>query len=256
MKVPPLGWLLSRLVDFRRVRWLALGGPWLHSGSSRPVQAFVLPAPPPLCHLQPTPPWRYPPASGRRARRPRTSARSSAPRRSRSCRRASSRSRCALRCTRGGGPGRASRCPACRRGPPGPARHPMSPPRPRPALQLRKKRLYLKQRMEEARAEANDGAVPVYAPDPQLAPSFDPEVTGYRYRVLEDPTGIISRCAQGGWDWGWGAWSAVLRRRRRLGGGAAGSAVRCARPPADRSPPGSHPHLRPCPQAHCVRRRG
>lgn len=59
--------------------------------------------------------------------------------------------------------------------------------------QLRKKRLYLKQRAEEARADANEGSVPIYAPDPALAPSFDPEVTGYRYKVLEDPTGIISR---------------------------------------------------------------
>ena len=59
--------------------------------------------------------------------------------------------------------------------------------------QLRKKRLYLKQRAEEARADASEGSVPIYAPDPALAPSFDPEVTGYRYKVLEDPTGIISR---------------------------------------------------------------
>ena len=59
--------------------------------------------------------------------------------------------------------------------------------------QLRKKRLYLKQRAEEARADASEGSVPIYAPDPALAPSFDPEVTGYRYKVLEDPTGIIAR---------------------------------------------------------------
>lgn len=59
--------------------------------------------------------------------------------------------------------------------------------------QLRKKRLYLKQRAEEARADASEGSVPIYAPDPALAPSFDPEVTGYRYKVLEDPAGIIAR---------------------------------------------------------------
>lgn len=35
--------------------------------------------------------------------------------------------------------------------------------------------------------------MPILAPEPPLAPSFDPEVTGYRYQVLESPTGIISR---------------------------------------------------------------
>lgn len=41
--------------------------------------------------------------------------------------------------------------------------------------------MYLKQRAEEARADAQEGgAAPIYAPDPALAPSFDPEVTGYR----------------------------------------------------------------------------
>lgn len=53
--------------------------------------------------------------------------------------------------------------------------------------------MYLKQRVEEARAEQGEGSVPIYAPDPALAPSFDPEVTGYRYKVLEDPGGIIAR---------------------------------------------------------------
>lgn len=60
------------------------------------------------------------------------------------------------------------------------------------AVQLRKKRMYLKQRAEEARQDA-DGTVPILAPEPALAPSFDPDVTGYRYRVLEDPSGIIAR---------------------------------------------------------------
>lgn len=60
------------------------------------------------------------------------------------------------------------------------------------SLQLRKKRMYLKQRAEEARQDA-DGTVPILAPEPALAPSFDPDVTGYRYRVLEDPSGIIAR---------------------------------------------------------------
>lgn len=65
------------------------------------------------------------------------------------------------------------------------------PPTPLP-LQLRKKRTYLKQRADEARA-GDEGSVPILAPEPPLAPSFDPEVTGYRYQVLESPTGIISR---------------------------------------------------------------
>jgi hypothetical protein len=52
--------------------------------------------------------------------------------------------------------------------------------------------MYLKQRSEEARAEG-EGAVPILAPEPALAPTFDPDVTGYRYRVLEDPSGIIAR---------------------------------------------------------------
>lgn len=62
------------------------------------------------------------------------------------------------------------------------------------AVQLRKKRMYLKQRAEEARADA-EGTVPILAPEPALAPSFDADVTGYRYRVLEDPSGIIARWA-------------------------------------------------------------
>ena len=62
--------------------------------------------------------------------------------------------------------------------------------------------MYLKQRMEEARgAEADGGSVPILAPEPALAPSFDPDVSSYRYRVLEDPAGIIAR-----WVGSWGAW--------------------------------------------------
>lgn len=58
--------------------------------------------------------------------------------------------------------------------------------------QLRKKRAYLRQRADEARA-GDDGSAPILAPEPPLAPSFDPEVTGYRYQVLESPSGIIAR---------------------------------------------------------------
>ena len=62
------------------------------------------------------------------------------------------------------------------------------------AAALRKKRMYLKQRAEEARADGDaGGGAPILAPEPALAPSFDPDVTGHRYRVLEDPSGVIAR---------------------------------------------------------------
>lgn len=57
--------------------------------------------------------------------------------------------------------------------------------------QLRKKRMYLKQKAEEARQE--DASVPILAPEPQLGPSFDADVTSHRWKVLEDPTSVLTR---------------------------------------------------------------
>eukprot|EP00887_Chlorella_sp_A99_P001797 scaffold19.g1797.t1 len=59
------------------------------------------------------------------------------------------------------------------------------------AVALRKKRAYMKQKADEARHD--DTQVPILAPEPALAPSFDHEVTNYRYRVLEDQSGILTR---------------------------------------------------------------
>jgi hypothetical protein len=81
--------------------------------------------------------------------------------------------------------------------------------------------MYLKQRAEEARQDA-EGSVPILAPEPALAPSFDPDVTGYRYRVLEDPSGIIARWM----DAPGGALLAELGQNgSRLAPGGAGMAV-------------------------------
>ena len=82
--------------------------------------------------------------------------------------------------------------------------------------------MYLKQRAEEARQDA-EGSVPILAPEPALAPSFDPDVTGYRYRVMEDPSGIIARWVgvwAGVWGGGWvgemQACTQALHRRAAL----------------------------------------
>jgi hypothetical protein len=59
------------------------------------------------------------------------------------------------------------------------------------AAALKKKRMFLKQKAEEARA--GDSAVPILAPPPQLGPSFDSDTTSHHFNVLEDPTGILVR---------------------------------------------------------------
>jgi hypothetical protein len=56
---------------------------------------------------------------------------------------------------------------------------------------LRQRRMYLKAKAEEARAD--DAAVPILAPEPQLGPSFDPDTRSHHYRVLEDPSSVLVR---------------------------------------------------------------
>ena len=56
---------------------------------------------------------------------------------------------------------------------------------------LRRKRMYLKQKAEEARAP--DAAVPIAAPEPQMGPTFDADVSSHHFRVLEDPTSVLVR---------------------------------------------------------------
>jgi Translocase of chloroplast 159/132, membrane anchor domain len=51
---------------------------------------------------------------------------------------------------------------------------------------------------QAAREEATQVAVP--APEPALAPSFDPEGgTGHRYRFLESNRGFLVRCGPRRW---------------------------------------------------------
>lgn len=57
---------------------------------------------------------------------------------------------------------------------------------------LRKKRMFLKAKAEEARAMAGD-SVPIPAPEPQLGPSFDADISSHHYKVLEDPTKVLIR---------------------------------------------------------------
>ena len=49
----------------------------------------------------------------------------------------------------------------------------------------------MRQKAEEARA--GDMQTPVFAPPPELPPSFDHEVGDYKYRVLDDASGLIVR---------------------------------------------------------------
>lgn len=68
------------------------------------------------------------------------------------------------------------------------------------SVALRTKRMFIKQKAEEARAD--DSAVPIPAPEPQLGPSFDADTSSHHFKVLEDPTGILVRpiVADGGVD--------------------------------------------------------
>lgn len=59
--------------------------------------------------------------------------------------------------------------------------------------EVRKKREFLRQRAEEARQEEGSSQVAVPAPDPALAPSFDPDCNTHRYRFLESAGGWIAR---------------------------------------------------------------
>jgi hypothetical protein len=59
------------------------------------------------------------------------------------------------------------------------------------AAALRKKRMFLKQKAEEARAE--DDPVPMLAPPPQLGPSFDSDISSHHFSVYEDPTKVLIR---------------------------------------------------------------
>jgi hypothetical protein len=68
------------------------------------------------------------------------------------------------------------------------------------AAALRKKRMFLKQKAEEARAD--DSHVPIPAPEPQLGPSFDADTSSHHYRVLEEPGSLLVRpiVTEGGVD--------------------------------------------------------
>ena len=68
------------------------------------------------------------------------------------------------------------------------------------AVALRTKRMFIKQKAEEARAD--DSAVPIPAPEPQLGPSFDADTSSHHFKVMEDPTGVLVRpiVAEGGVD--------------------------------------------------------
>jgi hypothetical protein len=209
MKVPPLGWLLSRLVDFR----CGAAG----SAAPRPCRALLTPPPframPPVAGLLNV----CPPLTDRLRTSTQTHNASATPPRFRSPRKPPEDER------------EIKRDDEIRALPPS-----------EQAVQLRKKRMYLKQRAEEARADA-EGSVPILAPEPALAPSFDADVTGYRYRVLEDPSGIIARCAPAG-------------RRTPATGNAGPCLVLLASPPVPLLPP-ALPAFLPLRQAHCVRRR-
>lgn len=56
---------------------------------------------------------------------------------------------------------------------------------------LRRKRMFLKAKAEEARAGGD--SVPILAPEPQLGPSFDADVSSHHFRVLEDPATVLVR---------------------------------------------------------------
>ena len=68
------------------------------------------------------------------------------------------------------------------------------------AAALRKKRVFLKQKAEEARAQ--DDPVPMLAPPPQLGPSFDSDISSHHFAVYEDPTKVLIRpiVGEGGVD--------------------------------------------------------
>jgi hypothetical protein len=68
------------------------------------------------------------------------------------------------------------------------------------AAALRKKRVFLKQKAEEARAQ--DDPVPMLAPPPQLGPSFDSDISSHHFSVYEDPTKVLIRpiVGEGGVD--------------------------------------------------------
>ncbi|WPT15156.1 Translocase of chloroplast 120 [Picochlorum sp. SENEW3] len=68
------------------------------------------------------------------------------------------------------------------------------------AAALRKKRIFLKQKAEEARS--GEAAVPILAPPPQLGPTFDSDVSSHHFNVLEDPTSVLVRpiVGEGGID--------------------------------------------------------
>lgn len=62
-----------------------------------------------------------------------------------------------------------------------------------PALQMRKRREFLKIKREEAKQdEGVQVAIP--APDPPLPPNFDADTNTHRYRFLEAPGGWLARC--------------------------------------------------------------
>lgn len=59
------------------------------------------------------------------------------------------------------------------------------------AAALRRKRMYLKQKAEESRQP--EATVPIPAPEPQMGPSFDSDISSHHFRVMEDPAGILVR---------------------------------------------------------------
>lgn len=79
------------------------------------------------------------------------------------------------------------------------------PPTPPPSPQYKKRRAYIRQRVEEARSP--DANVPIPAPMPELPPSFDHDVGDYKYRVLDDPSKPIVRWVVRA---GWGAYYVIL----------------------------------------------
>ena len=215
MKVPPLGWLLSRLVDFKCERGRGLGGLGGGGGRTHGAGAGGRPLCLPLLlvaarrHLAPrlpSPPHPSPlcPCMQPRASPPRMSATSCMRTRSAACRSMSSPCRWDEGAHAGGARRRRASLNVGRgaalRASPTPPLTPLTPRPTPPPRQLRKRRMYLKQRQEEARAADGEGNVPILAPEPQLAPSFDADVNTHRYRVLEDPTGIIARWV------GWRGW--------------------------------------------------
>ena len=62
---------------------------------------------------------------------------------------------------------------------------------------MRRRREFLRSKREEAKQEESaSGAAQVAmpAPEPQLGPSFDPDISSHHYRVLESPGGWLARC--------------------------------------------------------------